>query len=46
MLDAPHSMLNKFRGPGDVNFGLVSSVIKNMAEKAKRIAASQREGID
>lgn len=43
MLDAPHSIMNKFGGPSDANFGLVSNVIKNMAEKAQRIAASQRE---
>lgn len=45
MLDAPHSMLNKFFGPSDANFGLVSNVIKKMVEEAKRITVSQREGI-
>ncbi|KAL9067186.1 MAG: hypothetical protein Q9161_007082 [Pseudevernia consocians] len=43
MLDAPHSMMNKFGGPNDANFGLVSNVIKRMVEEAKRIAISQRE---
>ena len=45
MLDAPHSMMNKFSGPSDANFGLVSATIKNMVEEAKRITVSQREGI-
>ena len=45
MLDASHSMMNKFGGPSDANFGLVSDTIKEMAGKAKSIAASQREGI-
>lgn len=45
MLDAPHSMMNKFGGPNDPNFGLVSSAIKKMVEEAIRIAVSQREGI-
>lgn len=45
MLDAPHIMMNKFRGPNDANFGLVSNTIKEMAGKAKEIADIQREGI-
>ena len=44
VLDAPHSMMNKFLGPSDANFGLVSTEIKKMLEEAKRIAVSQREG--
>ena len=43
-LDAPHSMMNKFHGPGDANFGLVSSTIKKMVGIAPEIALSQREG--
>lgn len=43
LLDAPHSLMNKFSGPSDANFGLVSSAIKKMVEEAKRIAISQRE---
>ena len=42
-LDAPHSMMNKFHGPDDANFGLVSSVIKEMVEKACEIALTQRQ---
>ena len=45
MLDASHTMLNKFYGPSDANFGLVSNAIKMMVEKAKSIALKQREGI-
>ena len=45
LLDAPHSLMNKFSGHSDANFGLVSSAIKKMVEEAKRIAISQREGI-
>ena len=37
--------MNKFFGPGDANFGLVSDAIKEMVEKAKKIAVSQRERI-
>lgn len=36
--------MNKFLGPSDANFGLVSTEIKKMVEEAKRIAVSQREG--
>ena len=43
-LDAPHSMMNKFHGPSDANFGLVSSSIKKMVEAAFEIALSQQEG--
>lgn len=46
MLDAPHSKMNKFIGPSDTNFGLVSNAIKKMVEQAKSIALSQREGND
>lgn len=45
MLDAPHSMMNKFDGPSNSNFISVSNVIREMVEKAKTIAVSQREGI-
>lgn len=45
ILDAPHSMMNKFFGSNDANFGLVSTAIKKMVEKAHEIAHSQREGI-
>ena len=45
MLDAPHSMMNKFDGPSNANFLSVSYVIKKMVERAKKIAVSQREGI-
>lgn len=44
-LDAPHSMMNKFDGPSDANFCLVSSEIRQIVKEAKRIAVSQREGI-
>lgn len=43
-LDTPHSMMNKFSGPDDANFGLVSHAIKNMVNKAKSIVISQHEG--
>ena len=43
-LDAPHSMMNKFHGPCDANFGLVSSSIRKMIGTAPEIALSQREG--
>lgn len=46
LLDAPHSLMNKFFGPSDANFGLVSNVIKKMVEEAKSIATIQREGIN
>ena len=45
MLDAPHAMMNKFFGPDDANFGLVSNTIKTMVKQAKNIALSQQEGI-
>ena len=44
MLDAPHVMMNKFFGPSDANFGLVSNAIKTMVEQAKTIAFSQQQG--
>ena len=37
-------MMNKFRGPDDANFELVSSTIKEMVGKAKKITLAQREG--
>ena len=37
--------MNKFYGPGDANFGLVSKEIRQMVKKARRISNSQREGI-
>ena len=37
-------MMNKFHGPGDANFGLVSSTIKRMVEVALEITLTQREG--
>ena len=43
-LDAPHSMMNKFHGPSDANFGLVSGAIKKVVGVALDIALSQREG--
>lgn len=43
-LDAPHIRMNKFDGPNDANFGLVSSAIKEMTAKSREIALSQREG--
>lgn len=45
MLNAPHSMMNKFLGPSDANFVLVSSAIEKMVKEGKRIAVSQGEGI-
>ncbi|KAM0799817.1 hypothetical protein BDR22DRAFT_854308 [Usnea florida] len=42
-LDAPHSKMNKFYGPGDANFGLVSDDIQKMVNEAKRISVNQRE---
>ena len=44
MLDAPHAKMNKFFGPSDANFGLVSNTIKKMVEQAKTIAISQQQG--
>ena len=44
-LDAPHSKMNRFYGPGDANFGLVSVDIRKMVNEAKRISINQREGI-
>ena len=38
-------MMNKFHGPSDANFGLVSSAIKKMVGVAPKIALNQREGI-
>ena len=43
-LDAPHGMMNKFQGPKDENFKLVSGSIKDMVLEAKRITVAQREG--
>ena len=43
-LDAPHVMMNKFQGPEDENFKLVSGSIKNMVREAKRVTVAQREG--
>ena len=43
-LDAPHARMNKFDGPNDANYGLVSNAIKEMVAKAQKIALSQREG--
>lgn len=37
-------MMNKFCGPNDANFELVSSTVKEMVGKAKRITLAQREG--
>ena len=37
-------MMNKFCGPTDANFELVSSTIKEMVREAQRIALAQREG--
>lgn len=37
-------MMNKFLGPNDANFELVSSTIKEMVGEAKRITLAQREG--
>lgn len=37
--------MNKFCGPKDANFGLVSNDIREMVNEAKRISVSQREGI-
>ena len=37
-------MMNKFLGPNDANFELVSSTIKEMVGEAKRITLVQREG--
>lgn len=45
MLDAPHAKMNKFFGPSDANFGLVSNTIKTMVEQAEDIALCQQEGI-
>ncbi|KAL9065051.1 MAG: hypothetical protein Q9161_008470 [Pseudevernia consocians] len=42
-LDAAHVMMNKFLGPNDANFELVSSTIKEMVGKAKKITLAQRE---
>ncbi len=44
-LNAAHSMMNKFGDPNDANFILVSDEIREMANEAKRITVSQREGI-
>ena len=45
ILDASHSMMNKFSGPDDANFGLVGNAIKRMVEEADGIAVDQREGM-
>ena len=45
MLDAPHSMMNKFFGPSDANFILVSDTVKEMVKEARNIVVSQGEGI-
>ena len=37
-------MMNKFHGPEDENFKLVSGSIKSMVQAAKRITLAQREG--
>lgn len=37
-------MMNKFQGPKDENFKLVSGTIKEMVREAKRITLAQREG--
>ena len=37
-------MMNKFQGPNDANFELVSSTIKQMVGEAKGITLAQREG--
>ena len=37
-------MMNKFQGPEDENFKLVSGSIKKMVREAKRITVAQREG--
>lgn len=37
-------MMNKFRGPNDANFELISSTVKEMVQEAKRITVTQREG--
>ena len=37
-------MMNKFCGPTDANFELVSSTIKEMVREAKTITVAQREG--
>lgn len=43
MLDAPHSMMNKFFGPRDANFILVSDTVREMVEVADEIVVSQGE---
>ena len=43
-LDASHTMMNKFRGPTDANFELVSNTVKEMVHEAKGITVAQREG--
>ena len=43
-LDATHGAMNKYRSPGDANFELVSSTIKEMVGQAKKITLAQREG--
>lgn len=43
-LDASHVMMNKFLGPEDENFKLVSGSIQRMVEEAKRITVAQRAG--
>ena len=37
-------MMNKFQGPEDENFKLVSGSIKRMEGEAKKITIAQREG--
>ena len=37
-------MMNKFLGPEDENFKLVSESIKKMVREANRITVAQREG--
>ena len=43
-LDAPHTMMNKFRSPEDANFKRVAKVLKSMAQEARSIVEAQHQG--
>ena len=43
-LDAPHSMMNKFKGPRDPGFEIVSSTVRHMVNKSGEVLNLRKSG--
>jgi hypothetical protein len=43
-LDAPHTMMNKFKGPGDPGFELVSGIVRRMVNKSEELLKMRGNG--